>query len=46
MLGFQCLHGEVVLLLSGLLLGESHVPVVHVLLVILVGGIDISLSVF
>ena len=46
MLSLQRLHGEVVLLLGGLLLGEGHVPVVHVLLVILVGGIDICLAVF
>ena len=46
MLGLQRLHGEVVLLLGGLLLCEGHVPVVHVLLIILIGSIDISLSVF
>ena len=46
MLGLQSLHGEVILLLRHLLLGESHFPVVYVLLVILIGGIDICLSVF
>ena len=46
MLSLQSLHGEVVLLLRHLLLGESHFPVVHVLLVVLVGCIDICLSVF
>ena len=46
MLGLQSLHGEVVLILRHLLLRESHFPVVHILLVILVGCIDICLSVF
>ena len=46
MLGLQSLHGEVILILRHLLPSESHVPVVYVLLVILIGCIDICLSVF
>jgi hypothetical protein len=44
MLGLQRLHGEIVLFLRHLLPGESHFPVVHILLIVLVGCIDICMA--